>query len=715
MTRILGFIALVLLAAGLAWWLSATGMLSLAFVQGQLATFRQQALDQPVAFPLAFGAAYALVTALSIPGAASLLTLTAGAVFGLAVGTVVASFASTIGAVLACVLARFLLRDTVERRFAGFAATVNRGLDRDGPAYLFALRLVPVIPFFAINLGTALTRLPLRTFYWTSQLGMLPGTLVYVNAGRELGQVQSAGDVLSPGLIGAFALLGLFPLLARRGLQLVQARRHLARFPRPRRFDANLVVIGAGAAGLVTAYVAAAARAKVILIEQAEMGGDCLNRGCVPSKALLRAARLRADVQRARDFGLAASTGAVDLAAVLARVRRAVARVEPHDSVERYTALGVDCVAGTARIVSPWTVAVGDRVITTRSIVIATGGAPVVPPVPGLTGVPHVTSDTVWNLAELPARLLVLGGGPVGCELAQAFRRLGSEVILLEAGPRLLPREDPTVGALLVARLAAEGLRVLVDCRAEAFEPGPGGGHVRCRHTDGREETIAFDQVLVPTGRRARTADLGLEDLGVGLNADGTVATNEFLQATIPTVFACGDAAGPYQLTHAGAHQAWYAAMNALYGRWWRLQPDYRVLPWCVFTDPEVGRVGLTEAEARAAGLDVEVTRFDLAELDRAIADGDNHGFIKVLTPRGRDRILGATIVAPHAGEILAELVLAMRHGLGLRKLLGTVHSYPTWAEASRQVAGAWQQAHLPLRLLGIAERVNRWQRGAPP
>jgi pyruvate/2-oxoglutarate dehydrogenase complex dihydrolipoamide dehydrogenase (E3) component/uncharacterized membrane protein YdjX (TVP38/TMEM64 family) len=686
-----------------------------AFVQGELATLRQQAAAGPVAFTLAFGAAYVLVAALSIPGASSVLSLVAGTVFGLALGTVVVSFASSIGATLACLLARFLLRDVIERRFAGIAATINRGLERDGPAYLFALRLVPVFPFFAINLGMGLTRLPLRTFYWISQLGMLPATVVYVNAGRELGQVQAAGDVLSPGVLGSLALLGIFPLLARRGLQIVQARRRLAGYPRPRRFDANLVVIGAGAAGLVTAYVAAAARAKVVLIEQAEMGGDCLNRGCVPSKALLRAARLRADVQRAREFGLAASAGPVDLAAVLARVRGAVARVAPHDSVERYSALGVDCVAGTARIVSPWAVAVGDRVITTRAIVVAAGGAPVVPPIPGLASVPHVTSDTVWSLASLPPRLLVLGGGPVGCELAQAFQRLGSAVTVLQAGPRLLAREDPAVGALLAATFAEDGLRVLLDCRALAFEATAEGGSVTCQHADGRRETIAFDQVLVATGRRARTGDLGLEDLGIGLSPDGTVATNEFLQTTLPTVYACGDAAGPYQLTHAGAHQAWYAAMNALYGRWWRLRPDYRVMPWCVFTDPEVGRVGLTEAEARAAGLDVEVTHFDLAELDRAIADGDRHGFIKVVTPRGRDRILGATVMAPHAGEILAELVLAMRHGLGLGKILGTVHSYPTFAESSRYVAGAWQRAHLPLRLLGIAERVNRWQRGGPP
>jgi pyruvate/2-oxoglutarate dehydrogenase complex dihydrolipoamide dehydrogenase (E3) component/uncharacterized membrane protein YdjX (TVP38/TMEM64 family) len=714
MIRLLTVALLVLAAVALAALLGGTGLLSLQGVQAELDSLRAGAAAQPVVAPLAFTAAYALVAALSIPGGAVVMSLAAGAIFGLVTGSIIVSFGSTIGATLACLAARFLLRDAIEQRFGNVANVINRGLDRDGPAYLFALRLVPVFPFFAINLALGLTRLPLRTFYWVSQLGMLPATVLYVNAGRELGTVGTVQDVLSAGVLGALALLGIFPLLARRGLRALQAHRRLARWPRPRRFEANVVVIGAGSAGLVAAYVAAAARARVVLVEQAEMGGDCLNRGCVPSKALLRAARLRADVQRAREFGLPAEAGPVDLAAVLGRVRAVVARVAPHDSVERYTALGVECVAGTARIVSPWAVAVGDRVITTRGIIVATGSAPVLPPVPGLPDVPHVTSDTVWQLPSLPARLLVLGGGPVGCELAQAFARLGSRVTLIEAGPRLLGREEPAAAAVVAARFADEGIRVLTACRPLRFEAATTGGILTCHHDDGREEIVAFDQVLVATGRRARTEGLGLEALGVGLNPDGTVATDDCLQTAIPTIHACGDAAGPFQLTHAASHQAWYAAMNSLYGRWWRFRADYRVLPACVFTEPEVARVGLTEAEARARGLDIEVTTWDLAELDRAIADGDNQGFVKVVTPRGRDRILGATIAGPQAGEVLAELALAMRHGLGLRKVLGTVHSYPTLAEANRLAAGSWQRNHLPLRLLGIAERVNRWQRGGP-
>lgn len=715
MVRLLIIALLVLAAMALLALAGSPGLLSLQALQADLGFLRAGAAAQPLLAPLAFTAAYALVAALSIPGGAVVMSLAAGAVFGLVTGSIVVSFGSSIGATLACVAARFLLRDAVEGRFGAVAATINRGLDRDGAAYLFALRLVPLFPFFAINLALGLTRLPLRTFYWVSQLGMLPATVLYVNAGRELGSVAEGGAVLSPGVLGALALLGVFPLLARRGLGALQARRHLARWPRPRRFEANVVVIGAGAAGLVAAYVAAAARARVVLVEQGAMGGDCLNRGCVPSKALLRAARLRADLQRAREFGLAAEAGPVDLAAVLGRVRAAVARVAPHDSVARYTALGVECVAGTARIVSPWAVAVGERVITTRSIIIATGGAPVLPPVPGLASVPHVTTDTVWQLPALPPRLLVLGGGPVGCELAQAFARLGSAVTLVESGPRLLSREDPAAAALVAARFAAEGIRVLTGCRPLAFAPAATGGTLACRRADSVDETLAFDQVLVATGRRARTEGLGLEELGIGLNPDGTVATDDCLQTAIPTIHACGDAAGPFQLTHAASHQAWYAAMNALYSRWWRFRADYRVVPACVFTDPEIARVGLSEAAAREQGLDIEVTTWDLAELDRAIADGDNAGFVTVVTPRGSDRILGATVVGPQAGEVLAELALAMRHGLGLRKVLGTVHSYPTLAEANRLTAGAWQQAHLPLRLLGIAERINRWQRGGPP
>lgn len=716
MSRKLVFLLVVALAAVLTAWLNARGFLDLATVQAELGRLQALADARPVAFSLLYAGVYVGITALSVPAAATLLTLSAGAIFGILHGVVLVSFASSIGATLACALSRFLFRDAVERRFGTAARAVNRGLAREGPYYLFALRLVPLFPFFVINLVMGLTRLPLKTFYGVSQLGMLPGTLVYVNAGTQLARIESLGDVASPAVLGSFALLGIFPLLARRVVERFTARRRLAAWPRPRRFDANLVVIGAGAAGLVTAYVAAAAKARVILIEEAEMGGDCLNRGCVPSKALIRSSRIASYLRRAPEFGLAPSRDlfapGVDFGRVMARVREVIARIEPHDSVERYTALGVECVKGRAQLRSPWAVEVNGRVITTRSIVLATGGQPALPPIPGLDRVAALTSDTVWGLEELPRRLLVLGGGPIGCELAQAFHRLGSAVTLLEAADRLLNREAPEVSRRLAAQFESEGMGVLTACRALEFQPVGTGGLLRYRGPEGEAE-LTFDRVLVATGRRARTAGLGLEELGIARNADGTVATNEYLQTTLPHIYACGDVAGPFQLTHAAAHQAWYCAMNALYGDFWRFRANYAVIPAAIFTDPEVARVGLTEAEARDQGLDVETVTYDMGELDRAIADGEARGFVQVVTPCRSDRILGVTVLGPHAGDIISEFVLAMRHGLGLRKVLGTLHIYPTLAEANRHAAGEWQKRHLPARLLRLAGWFNRRRRGA--
>lgn len=480
---------------------------------------------------------------------------------------------------------------------------------------------------------------------------------------------------------------------------------------KPRRFDANLVVIGAGSAGLVSAYIGAAARARVVLIEEDRMGGDCLNTGCIPSKALIRSARIASYLRRAGEFGLRAGVPEVDFPRVMARVHDVIARVEPHDSVKRYTELGVDCVRGHATLRSPWEVEVAGRAITTRAIVLATGGQPSAPPVPGLSGIEYLTSDNLWTLQELPQRLAILGGGPIGCELAQAFRRLGSAVTVVEILPRLLVHEDAEVGKLLARRFAADGIQVLTGWTARAFS-GEGAIGTLTVERSGETRQIPFDRLLVATGRRPNTANLGLDAVGVALNPNGTIKVNDYLQTSVPNIFACGDVAGPYQLTHAGAHQAWYCATNALFGSLRKFRVDYSVLPWAVFTDPEVARVGLNEQEARERGIAVEVTRYGIDELDRAITDGEAEGFVKVLTPPGSDRILGVTLVGPQAGDVIAEYVLAMRHGLGLRKILGTVHSYPTLAEANKYAAGQWQRVHLPGGLLKLAERFHSWRRG---
>jgi pyruvate/2-oxoglutarate dehydrogenase complex dihydrolipoamide dehydrogenase (E3) component/uncharacterized membrane protein YdjX (TVP38/TMEM64 family) len=656
---------------------------------------------------------YVAVTALSLPGAA-VMTLAGGALFGLWVGTLLVSFASSIGATLAFLVSRWLLRDWVQGRYGERLAAVNAGMAKDGAFYLFTLRLVPVFPFFVINLLMGLTPIKTRTFYWVSQLGMLAGTLVYVNAGTQLARLDSLSGILSPGLLASFALLGVFPLLAKRLVALVQARKVYAGWEKPRRFDRNLVVIGAGAGGLVTAYIAAAVKARVTLVEQHRMGGDCLNTGCVPSKALIRTATLLAQLRRSQDFGIRAAPAEVDFQQVMERVRRVVRTVEPHDSAERYRGLGVDVVAGQARIVSPWAVEITGEEgtvqrLTTRGIVIATGARPFVPPIPGLEEVGYLTSDNLWDLRTLPRRLVVLGGGPIGAELAQAFARLGSQVTQVEMLPRLLVREDPEVSDLIAERFRAEGIAVLVDHRAKRFLVEDGEKILVAEHA-GADRRIPFDAVLVAVGRVANLTGYGLEELGIPTGR--TIETNAYLQTRYPNIYAVGDVAGPYQFTHTAAHQAWYAAVNALFSGLKRFKADYRVIPWVTFTSPEVARVGLSEAEAKAQGIAYEVTRYGLDDLDRAIADSDAHGFVKVLTPPGKDRILGVTLVGEHAGELLAEFTLAMKHGLGLSKILGTIHPYPTWSEAAKYAAGEWKRAHAPQTLLAALARFHTWRRG---
>ena len=674
----------------------------------------QTAVDQNLlASLIIYFLIYVTVAALNIPGAA-VMTLVAGALFGLLFGTIVVSFASTIGATLAFLLSRYLLRDYVERRFSRAAERINNGVKKEGAYYLFTLRLVPIFPFFVINMAMALTRIRTRTFAWVSQIGMLAGTVVYVNAGTQIGRIESTADILSPQLLASFVLLGIFPLLAKKVLGVIKMRRSGKRFKRPKQFDTNLVVIGAGSAGLVTAYIAAAAKAKVVLIEKNRMGGDCLNTGCVPSKALIRSARIASYIKRAGSFGLQVDNPRVDFPQVMQRVRDVIETIEPHDSVERYTSLGVDCIQGTAVIDSPYSVSVNGRTISTRSIVIATGGEPFIPAIPGLHDLTCWTSDTIWNMDTLPRRLLILGGGPIGCEMAQAFQRLGSMVTLVEMEPRLLIREDPEVSAAVAARFADEGIKVLTAHKATRFAVHGKQKLARCSSggdTDAGEIEIEFDEILVAVGRRADTAELGLQELGIELNPNGTVVVNESLQTTYPNVFACGDVAGPYQLTHAAAHQAWYCTMNALFGAFKKFRVDYSVIPWAVFTDPEVARVGLSEEEAQAQGVEYEITRYGIDDLDRAIADGEATGFVKVLTPPGRDKILGVSIVGAHAGDLIAEFVNAMRNGLGLKKILNTIHIYPTFAEANRFAAGEWQKSHLSDRLLGIARRYHQWLR----
>lgn len=683
-------------------------LLSLACFDSQRAALHAQVAGHPWVAGLSFFLVYVVLTGLSVPGAA-LLTLVGGALFGLLEGLLIVSFASAVGATLAFLMARFVLRDWVQARFGRRLAALNRGVEKDGAFYLFALRLVPVFPFFVINLAMGLTPMRTVTFYWVSQLGMLAGTVVYVNAGTQLGQLQSVSGILSPGLIGSFVLLGVFPIIARKTLGWFRSRRALKGYDKPETFDCNVIVIGAGSAGLVAALIAATVKARVTLIEKHAMGGDCLNTGCVPSKALLRSARLVHEMRHADQFGLTPVEPEVSFRDVMARVKHIIATIAPHDSVERFESLGVDCITDSARLIDPWTVETGSgQRLTARSIILATGAAPVIPPIEGLAEADPLTSDNLWELDTLPTRLAVIGGGPIGCEMSQAFARLGSQVTTIEQADQLLAMEDRDIAARLAEVLRGEQVELKLGTALTRVERRDDGLHLICQGPSG-ESTVVVDRVLVAVGRRARTEGMGLEALGIA--RDGRIEVDDYLTTAVPTVFACGDAIPGYQLTHAASHEAWHAAVNALFGGLKRFAVDYSKLPWCTFTEPNVAHVGHNEQSAKKADIDYEVTTYDLAELDRAIAESAASGVVKVLTVPGKDTILGATIVGEAAGEWIVEYATALKHGIGLNKILSTIHAYPTLSEGNKFAASEWKKAHAPDWVFPWLARFHAWQR----
>ena len=685
--------------------------LSLAFFNEQKTEILAYADQHPWQTALAYFLIYVTITALSLP-AAAIVTLAGGAIFGVFKGVILVSFASTIGATLAFLIARTLFRESIQARFGRSLKTINEGIEREGSFYLFGLRLVPLFPFFAVNLVMGLTHMPVWRYFIVSQLGMLPGTIVYVNAGTQLAQIDTLGDIGSPALIFSFVLLGIFPLIAKKLLDGIKARKVYQDYQKPERFDTNMVVIGAGSGGLVSAYIAAATKAKVTLIEKHKMGGDCLNTGCVPSKALIRSAKIASYCRRAEEYGLEVPEIKVNFKAAMERVQRVIGDIEPHDSVERYTGLGVDCEQGAARIIDPFRVEVNGKTITTRNIVIATGARPTVPDLPGLEQAPYFTSDTIWTLREAPKQMIVIGSGPIGCELAQTFHRLGVPVTLLNRSDRLMPKEDPEIAQMVREKLIAEGMDLKLGYPPKRCEIHDGEHRLIVDSPEGAETALPFDCLLIATGRTPNVAGYGLEALSLDTNRDGTLNVNEYLQTRFPNVYAVGDVAGPYQFTHAAAHQAWYAAVNALFGSFKRFKVDYRVIPWATFTDPEVARVGLNETEAKKQNIPYEVTRYGIDDLDRAIADNEAHGEVKVLTVPGKDKILGVTIVGHHAGDLISEYVTAMKHNLGLNKVLGTIHIYPTLAESNKYAAGEWKRNHVPALATKLLPRFHAWRRG---
>ena len=676
------------------------------YLHENLARFQAGKAENPIGYALVFAGLYVLVTALSLPGAA-VMTVAGGALFGLAEGVFIVSFASTIGATLAFLTSRYLLRDWVKNKFRASLDRIDLNVKKQGAFYLLTLRLVPAFPFFLVNVVMALTAVPVGVFYAVSQFGMLPGTFVYVNAGAELSHITSLKGILSPQLILAFTLLGILPWIARLVTSAIGKRKIYKKYRKPRKFDFNIIVIGAGSAGLVTAYIAAAVKAKVALIEKAKMGGDCLNTGCVPSKAILKSAKIVYQTRKAREFGVSTGDVAVDFPAVMARVREVIKKIEPHDSVDRYTGLGVDCIDGAAEILSPYEVRVNGRVLTGKNIVIASGAAPALPPFKGLELVRVRTSENLWQMQSLPKRFVVIGGGAIGCEMAQAFSRLGSAVTLIEKADRLMIREEPEASAEILRQFQSEKINVRLGVEVESFSAG--AVHVK---RGGAAERIEFDEVLVALGRKARVEGFGLERLGIDVNSFGTLEHDEFLATKFPNVFVCGDVAGPFQFTHVAAHQAWYAAVNALFAPFVRYREDQRVIPRCTFTDPEIASVGVTASELGKRGTEFDITTYRIDDLDRAICEGEAHGFIKVITVKGSDQILGATVVGARGGEVLAEFAFAMRWKLGLQKILSTIHSYPTFNESAKAIAGRWRQKNVNPKIMTILTRLHRWRRG---
>lgn len=683
--------------------------LTLEALKSQQSNLQMFYASNPTQMIIGYMLVYIFVTALSLPGAV-IMTLAGGAVFGLFAGTIIVSFASTIGATCAFLVSRFLLRDSIQNRFSDKIAGFNDGIKKEGAFYLFTLRLVPIFPFFLINLAMGVTPLRTSIFFIVSQIGMLPGTAAFVNAGTELSQITSLQGILSPGLLLSFAIIGLMPLISKSLIGLLKARKVYSRFKKPATFDYNLIAIGGGAAGLVSTYIGAAVKAKVALIEKHKMGGDCLNTGCVPSKALIKSAKILNNIKRSKEFGIQSASSQYEFSDIMERVQRVIKKIEPHDSIERYSKLGVDCLAGTAKIKSPWEIEVNGKILTTKNIVIATGARPFIPSIPGLEKIKYYTSDDIWELRDMPKRMIVLGGGAIGSELAQAFARIGCQVTQVERGPRIMGREDTDVSELIMEQFKNEGIDLHVNTEVKEITVDQGKQHLVCSTPSGTRH-LEFDALLLAVGRAANVKGFGLEELGIDISARGSVVVDEYLRTKYPNIYACGDVAGPYQFTHTASHMAWYCAVNALFGQFKKFKVDYRVIPWATFTDPEVARVGINELEAKEKGIDYELYKYELSDLDRAIADEEDRGFVKVLLQPGTDKILGVTIAGPHAAEIIIEYVTAMKHNLGLNKILGTIHIYPTFSEANKYAAGVWKRETKPVKLLSLVSKLHTFTR----
>ncbi len=700
---------LIIFAFVIARYYGLQDLLNFEYLKSQKDTFIKTYNENEVLFIIIYFVVYVVSVAISFPGA-TIFTLAAGAIFGVVTGTILVSFASTLGATFSFLFSRYLFRDIVQTKFGSSLDSINKGLEEDGKFYLLSLRLIPAFPFFLINLLMGLSKISVLQFFLVSQIGMLPGTIVYVNAGTQLASLSNPKDIVSFPLLLSFLALGLLPLFAKFIVSKIKLNKIYKNYKKPSHFDYNIIAIGGGAAGLVTSYIASTVKAKVALIEKHKMGGDCLNYGCVPSKAIISSAKKVHLSKKGKDFGLKKVEIEFDFLDIMNRVSNIIKTIEPNDSIERYSKLGVDCITGTANILSPYEIEVNGKILTTKNIVIATGASPLIPNIPGINQVPYLTSETLWKLQNLPKNFLIIGAGAIGCEMAQAFSRLGSKVTLVEFSDKILPRDDNDVSNFMNKILTEEGITILTSHKLIEFIKN-NNTFIAKIESNATIKEIEFDNVLLSMGRKPRIEGFGLEELGVKISNRKSIEVNEFMETNYPNIFACGDVAGPFQLTHTASHEAWYASVNALFGIFKKFKTDYSVVPYTTFTDPEVSHVGLSEEEATQKNIPVEITKYDLHDLDRAITESENKGFIKVLTEPGKDRILGATIVGYNAGELLSEFVLAMKYKIGLNKILGTIHAYPTMGEGNKYVAGNWKKARKPEKLLKIVEEFHRWRR----
>ena len=712
MKRIIVFLLIIAAIFFMADWFDLSQHLTLSQLKHHQLYLHSLVQDFPVQSVVIYFIAYIVMAGLALPGAL-IFTLAGGALFGLAAGVILVSFASTLGALASFLVARFFLHDFVQTRYQQRLTVINQKIQQQGATYLLFLRLVPAFPFFMVNLLMALTPISARTYYIVSQIGMLPATFIFVNAGTELAKISSVDDILSIPLLLSLLLLACLPFISKQLAKRVSCWRLYKSWQRPKKFDYHTIVIGGGAAGLVAAYTTQTLQGKVALIEKHQMGGDCLNTGCVPSKSILRTAKFIHDIGQHSNYGVQQAEFKLQFQQVMQRVREKISTIAPKDSIKRYNDMGVDCFQAHAQLLSPWQVeAVSENskiTISAKNIILAGGATPNVPTIPGLENINYYTSDNIWHLDHLPEKLLIIGAGPIGCELGQAFVRLGAKVTMINRNERILTNEDAQAAHALQYALQQDGVKILnnfnplkIDDNSKNFSL-MGEQHNEILH-------IAFSHCLIATGRKPSL--LGCEALDIETNSHGQVITNDKQQTNYPNIYACGDITSPLQYTHSASHQAWYAAFNALFRPFKQFNCQLNHIPRAIYTDPEVASLGISEQQAIQKNIPHEISYFAMDDVDRAITDEATTGFIKVITRRNNDKILGVCIVGEHSSELIAEFVLAKTHNLGLNKILQTVHLYPTRGEINRLVAGQWRQKKFTAYQRKLLKLFQNWRLG---